>query len=345
MDPMLQGRVFLNENKVNNFKFPFFTETSGTIHMVPLNKICGTLFLVAVSLCVFGQATGQTDSTNPQTPALPDTIPFVLTPHNNLIVKAVLNGQDTVDLMFHTAAGDLTLIKSATARLTTLNFNGQDTVNSWGGDNASRYSTGNALQIRDLKWAGVSIWENENSGPLSDGKFGPDLFTGKAIEIDFDHNRLVIHSDMPDIKGDYEKLDLVFQNGMMFVEGLSTIGDTRYPNRFLIHSGYAGAVLFDDAFADRNKLNDNLKITDQKELKDSYGNVLKTQKAIMPAFSIGATTLTDIPVGFFAGSIKRQKISVLGGEVIKRFNIVIDPRRENIYLKVNHLMSTPYSEG
>lgn len=312
--------------------------------MVPVNKICRTLFLVAVSSCVFGQATGQADSTKSQAPALPDTIPFVLTPHNNMIVKAVLNGQDTVDLMFHTAAGgDLTLIKSATARLTTLNFNGQDTVNSWGGDNASRYSTGNALQIRDLKWEDVSIWENENSGPLSDGKFGPDLFAGRAIEIDFDRNRLVIHSAMPKLGDDYEKLDLVFENGMMFVEGLSTIGGATYPNRFLIHSGYAGAVLFDDAFADKNKLNDNLKITDEKELKDSYGNVLKTQKAIMPAFSIGGATLTDIPVGFFAGSIKRQKISVLGGEVIKRFNMVIDPRRENIYLKANTLMDTPYS--
>lgn len=37
-------------------------------------------------------------------------IPFVLTQYNNIIIPAMLNGTDTLHLMFHTAANDITLI-------------------------------------------------------------------------------------------------------------------------------------------------------------------------------------------------------------------------------------------
>jgi hypothetical protein len=35
-------------------------------------------------------------------------------------------------------------------------------------------------------------------------------------------------------------------------------------------------------------------------------------------------------------------MSILGGDVPKRFNFIIDPRREYIYLKPNHLANTAY---
>jgi hypothetical protein len=78
-------------------------------------------------------------------------------------------------------------------------------------------------------------------------------------------------------------------------------------------------------------------------LKDSYGNVLKTRKAILPALIIGDEILTDVPAGFFEGAIGRQKMSIFGGDILKRFNIRIDARREHIYLKANNLRKTDYS--
>jgi hypothetical protein len=81
----------------------------------------------------------------------------------------------------------------------------------------------------------------------------------------------------------------------------------------------------------------------EKELKDSYGNIIKTQKAILPAFKIGNTTLSHVPVGFFAGAIGRQKMSIIGGDILKRFNIIIDAQREYIYLKPNSLKKSGYT--
>ncbi|TCC93262.1 hypothetical protein EZ428_00370 [Pedobacter frigiditerrae] len=272
------------------------------------------------------------------------TIPFQLTEYNNLSVKAVLNQKDTVQLMFHTAANAVTLTEEVLQKITSLKFDRTDSVKSWGGnDNTSRFSKSNTLQIGSLKWENVPIWENKNSGQHTDGKFGLDLFENKTIEIDFDKKILIIYASLPSKTKRFEKLKLSFQDEMMFVEGNVAIGNNYYKNKFLIHSGYAGAILFDDQFVATNKLGEQLKVTDEKQLKDSFGNILKTKKAIISNFSLGKIKLNNIPVGFFEGALGRQKMSIIGGDIIKRFNIIIDAKREFIYLKANKLKGFVYS--
>lgn len=271
-----------------------------------------------------------------------DTIPFELTSHNNLSIKAVINGSDTVDLMFHTAAHDISLIKATTDMVHTIKWDQAETVQSWGGESKSRFSRYNSLQIGSMRWDSLSIWENNNSGPETDGKFGPDLFNKKVIEIDFDQQHLLIHETLPQKAATYSMTPLSYENGFMFIVGSSTIGDHIYPNRFLIHTGYGRTILYDDHFIAQSQLGKHIEITEQQELKDSFGNILKTNKGILPLFGLGQDFFTDIPVGFFEGQIGRQKMSVIGGNLLKRLNIIIDANREYIYLKTNSLKELPY---
>ncbi len=266
-----------------------------------------------------------------------DTIPFKLTAHNNISIQAVLNQVDTLNLMFHTAANGVTLIKKATENLTSITWSRGDTVKSWGGTNESRNSENNTLQIGEFNWTDISIWENENSGPTTDGKFGPKLFENKVLEIDFDKSILVIHQELPNKITEYENLPLAFENDFMFLEATSIVEGQTYPNRFLIHSGFGGSILFDDQFVQESQLGRRIKITDEQELKDSYGNIVKTKKGVLPKFMIGNSVFKDISVGFFEGSIGRQKMSVIGGSLLKRFNLIIDSNRENIYINPSQL--------
>lgn len=271
-------------------------------------------------------------------------IPFQLTASNNISIPAVLNKKDTVHLMFHTAASSLTLTEEAIQKITSLHFDGVDSVKSWGGSgNASRFSEGNSLQIGALEWTNVPIWENKNSGPATDGKFGTELFKNKVIEINFDTRTITISNRLPARAKKYDKLKLAFENDCMFLEAGCTIGDTTFKNRFLIHSGYAGAVLFDDKFAGESRIGEKVKITGENSLKDSFGNVLKTRKGILPALIIGKEKLPDVPAAFFEGAIGRQKMSIFGGDILKRFNIIIDAQREYIYLKASRLKGAAYT--
>ena len=274
-----------------------------------------------------------------------DRIPFVLTKYNNIVIQSILNETDTLNLMFHTAAGDVGLTETTTARLKSLNASGTDTVKTWGGESTARYSKGNDLSIGNFKQEGLTIWEGKRSGHGTDGKFGPNFFEGKIIEINFDESVLILHDALPEMASRYKKHDLIIKDGLMFLEIDSKIDKATYTNEFLIHSGYSGAILYDDDFSNEHKLGEQLTIVSESELKDSYGNVLKTKKAILPKLAIGKTKFKDIPVGFFEGTIGRQRMSVVGGNVIKRFNIIFDLQNGDIYLKKNNLHKLPYSNS
>jgi hypothetical protein len=298
------------------------------------------LFLSAFIPKLCAQTSPETASAKQET-----VIPFHLTDHNNIAVQGILNRTDTVNFMVHTAANAVTLTEEALKKIKSLRFDRTDSVSSWGGGgNTSRFSKSNTLEIGGLKWENVPIWENKNSGPDTDGKIGMDLFANQVIEFDFEKQELTLRSSLPNKISSYEKVPLIFENDYMFLEASVIIGNQSFKQHFLVHSGYSGAVLLDDAFAQKNKISEALTVVDEKNLTDSFGNVVKTKKAILPLFQLGKKQLSNVPVGFFEGAIGRQKMSVLGGDLLKRFNLIIDAQRTFAYLKPNNLLQMVYAK-
>jgi len=269
-----------------------------------------------------------------QTLTLTDTIPFKLSTYNNIVVEAVLNTTDTVNLMFHTAANSASVIKSSSARLNSIKWNKETSESSaWGGKGTSRYSQANTLKVGTMVFDSLSIWENEKSGPGTDGKFGINFFDDYIVEINFDESLIKLYHTLPNTDG-YIKMYLDNKDGLLFIAGTSYIDSSEYDNLFLIHSGYSGALLFDDKFSNQTQIGQHIEITSEEELKDSFGNILKTKKGILPKFSLGEMQFYDVPVGFFEGTIGRQQMSVMGGGFIKQFNLIFDKNRGEIYLKL-----------
>ncbi len=208
-------------------------------------------------------------------------------------------------------------------------------MKSWGGDNGTaRESANNFLQIGTQSWDSLTISENKLSGKFSDGKFGPNLFKEKILELNFDKKILVLHKKMPPLENSYTPIPLVVDRGYWFIEGILSLEDTVIcPRNFLIHSGYSGAILLDDQVAEQQHLTEKLEIISQSELRDSYGNVLITKQVMLPMLYFGPSAFEGIPVSFFAGAIDHQKMSVVGGKIIKRFNWIFDLNRSVIYMK------------
>ncbi|MEM7298798.1 MAG: hypothetical protein AAF391_11095, partial [Bacteroidota bacterium] len=237
------------------------------------------------------------------------------------------------------------LNKEATAGMRSIKFSAADSVESWGGASESRYSESNHLTIGDFNWENIGIWESEHSGHNTDGKFGLNLFENKIVELNFEEEYMVIHKRLPEGIDSYNRVPIVYENGLMFIEGECKFDEEGDSNSFLIHSGYSGSLLLDDDFVARHKVGDKVVTISESVLKDSYGNELKTINAILPVFHLGGIEFSDVPIGFFAGSIKRQKMSVLGGEILKRFHIIFDLEHSDIYLQSNQLLGLPYSKG
>lgn len=309
-----------------------------------------TRFHLFVLISVVFSFSGCQDSPTNQLP--PDgtswsarMVPFKLTSANNIIVQGVLNDTDTLDLMFHTANSGISVIASATPGLSSLKFDTSSVqAESWGAGGESRYSLDNSLGIAAFEMDSLVVFECQRSGPESDGKIGPDLFGDGHMQILFDKNRIIFWDDLPESLINQRPIPLRVEDDFLFVTLELEIEGERLEREVLIHSGYSGALLIDDEFAAKHQLGEKLEIIDEAELQDSYGNVIKTKKAVMPALHLGDATLENVPVSFFDGAIGRQKMSVIGGDLLKRFNMIIDSANETIYLTPNDLYNSEFSE-
>ncbi|HAD11588.1 MAG TPA: hypothetical protein DCF33_04025 [Saprospirales bacterium] len=301
-------------------------------------QILWRILLGATVLCA-----GFTATYGQNNPA--QTIPFRLTAYNNLVIPVWLNQQDTVLLMLHTAASDVTITEEAARRMKSLRFNGQaDSVQSWGANaNTADFSKHNQLRVGNLLLNDLTIWKNQHSGQETDGKAGLQLFEGQVIMVDFDRKQLKTRSKLPKNTKKYQKFKLEVQDDMLFLRAICVIGSDSVAHTFLIHTGYGGTILLDDDFVKRHQLGHRIPITGEKKLSDAYGHVITTKKGTLPGFLVGDFTLKDLPVGFFEGAIGQQSISVLGSDVLKRFNWIIDAERSYIYLKPNGLFKTRFA--
>lgn len=256
-------------------------------------------------------------------------IQFRLTKNNNIIVKTLVNKKDSLDLMFQIATDDGSISPNRKHEITSLTFD------------KNEISDGNSISIGNLEWKDMRFFNNELSGHESDGKLGTSVFEGKAFTIDYDKNEFQIFEKNPSTKG-YAELPLKIKNGQFFITAKSLIDGKEYESEFLLQSGYSGGILFSNDFADKNNLNEHLKSTSEKTLKNSQGQSVTTKQAVLAQLKIGKYKLRNIAAGYFTGELKMQHNSYFAADVMKRFNWIFDVKREKVYVKPSKYFKDAY---
>ena len=103
-----------------------------------------------------------------------DIIPFRLNKHNNILVKALINQKDSVELMFQIAMQEGSLAPNRKNKVESVQFDHDEFPEG--------LSKGNLIQVAQVKVDKLWIWDNELTGPEAEGKIGTQLF-GKKIQI------------------------------------------------------------------------------------------------------------------------------------------------------------------
>lgn len=266
----------------------------------------------------------------------PDTIKFKISEHNNIVVDAILNDIDTISLMLHTDVKSVSLTPETSSRIEFHSKTDSSNARSWTGNRNVEYTTNNTLEISNLKWDDLTLWLNLLSGHTTDGKFGLNLFPQRLIELNFDQELIVLHSTSLTITelDDYQIFNLTTnENNSIFIEGELNIDDKIFSNRFLIHSGYSSTIILDDKFCEENPIVKSIPTIEINELKDSFGNVIKTKKVKANKLTIFNKEFDNIPFSYFDSELEIQKTSVIGGELLKRFNLILDLENMKVYAK------------
>lgn len=272
-----------------------------------------------------------------------DTIPFTLTDYNNVLLPVVFNGSDTLLMMFHSSFTGVSITREGSKRCRSLHIDGEGTSESWAGTANSDVSNTNALRIGNSSWDGVMIVIDEQSGQGSDGKFGYDLFRDRVLEINYDRRELVAHIAVPDALSSYSALALQEHDGSLFVNAAVTLADSAYSGRFMLHTGYGGTCILGTAFMEQVGSHLPLDTMGVKELSDSFGSILQNVTTRTPAIAFGGHQFRDVRIQVMDRR-SRFEDSVLGNDLLRRFNMFMDLSRQRILLKPNRSMKEAFSE-
>ncbi|WP_431213930.1 hypothetical protein ACQ86N_03305 [Puia sp. P3] len=193
---------------------------------------------------------------------------------------------------------------------------------------------------------GTRIWRDPEVGVTGlsshnmDGRFGWDLFESRQVEIDYDHHLLIIRPRLPKHLKGYVKRRLIFQRGYVCME--AAFGNDG--SSFLLDTGSDQAAVVDSAWAAAHHFTTGLRIIKTSSIQDPRGVRYETKTVEAPELSLGADIrLTNVPVFVLSGRNPAGfSLNILGNDVLKRFNIILDFQHDNIYLKPNQLMDAPY---
>ncbi|WP_347924616.1 aspartyl protease family protein [Pontimicrobium sp. SW4] len=175
------------------------------------------------------------------------------------------------------------------------------------------------------------------------GIIGYDLFKDFIVEINYTKKHIILHNPefyIPKKCKSCQTFNLEFSSNKPFIDGSVTInGNSKpVPVKLLIDSGGSDALwLFDDT-------EENIKIP-EKFFHDFLGRGLSGsvygKRTKINKFSIGTFTLEGVNTAFpdstsisVARKFKERNGS-LGGEILKRFNVIFDYPNRKITLRKN----------
>ncbi|MCR8559396.1 aspartyl protease family protein [Mucilaginibacter sp. BJC16-A38] len=272
-----------------------------------------------------------------------DTIPFTLGNDNRIYVAAKVNDSETIKLFFDTGADNIVLFPSAYQKGVKLKFDGSIANRATGGTEIRKTSNLNDLAICKLKWKDEQVMSIGKQIGEGDGTLGYDVFEDKIIEFNYDKKLMIIHDSSFKIDKGYVKFSMQLQGGEVpFLPGTLINNDKKYKADFMFDMGATGCLFLNQGFLFKNKLYGAFKITGESQMTGAGAQAIKTTRVLLPGFVFGNYELKQVPIYLESPAEHDPGTGVLGMDLLKRFNTIIDYQNNMIYLKPNGIIKSPY---
>lgn len=272
-----------------------------------------------------------------------DTLSFVIGEDNGIHLKGRINNSDTLDFLFDTGADAVVITSSLIGDKVSVKLDGD--VENEGSDGISNIETSssNKLEIDYLNWEDVFLLAIDYENPSFDGVLGWVAFEDKVLELDYENKRFIIHNSMETVPTGYSKIETKMIDNVPFLKGNIVANSLEAEGWFEYDSGYNGSFSLSQKFAFENKLKDDLEIVGTSSSSGSTGAELKANNYILPKLCLGEFELINIPLSI--DEVDPEGIEnndILGNNLLKRFNAIIDLQNFEVYLKPNRLLNIEY---
>ena len=255
------------------------------------------------------------------------TIPFSLRDNDKIYVKGRINEGPELDVQVDLGAGG-GLVNHASLPRLGMRFDTKIRLRNSDGDNEVASSSSNRLEIAGLVWDAVPFAVARNMTPREDAIVGNALFQDKVLEIDYDHATLTVH-DAPPPRPGWTSADMVLDGVVPFVRGTLAVDEDVRHGWFMLDTGAYTSILNTDRLGRSSKI--------AGELRRSLGG-----RAGGPAVGIAGRTFEDINYSVNGFNGNREALGLLGNDVLKRFNLVLNNRSGTAYFHINGRVSDPF---
>ncbi|WP_375559180.1 retropepsin-like aspartic protease [Bernardetia sp. OM2101] len=281
---------------------------------------------------------------NPRLSTKTDTIPFVLGKDHRIHIKGTINGSDSLDFLFDTGANAVVLTSSLIGTKVSMDLD--EEVKNTGSDGVSikQKSSNNQLVIKNLVWDSVSITAIDYQNPSFDAVLGWIAFGGKTVEINYDKRILIIYESMPNLSENYSKMETVMLKGIPYMRATLTTREKNSTGWFEYDTGGRKAFYLSQKYAKENELDGTtMNIISTTTFSGSKGVRSKRTIYNLPKLKFGVFETYQIPIYVAEKDPEGVKFNdILGNNLLKRFNAIIDFKNYEIYLKPNKLLHSEY---
>ncbi|MDR2146956.1 MAG: PDZ domain-containing protein [Tannerella sp.] len=186
-------------------------------------------------------------------------------------------------------------------------------------------------------------------GDFADGIIGREPFLDKIMEINYFHEYIRLHNDVSAIDtSGYERISMKKERNRLFVPATIHINETVSIQEYLLLDlGSGGSIDITSPTADKYKLPEE--ITGKISYFTKYGGISGQSSSYYfraNSIEIGKYRLDNVTMRYTedkSGALSSDKhAGLLGNEVLERFDIIIDFKKNDLYFKPNSNYGKPF---
>lgn len=283
-------------------------------------------------------------------------IPFEFQ-EKHMYIKAKTNNSDSLRFVFDTGATGAS-IDSATAERIGISKENRKVVNVAGSGGAQNYTMAidqlfklNGIEIRDVNPVLINFNALKSAtGIRLDGILGYELLSKFVTQIDFDQQKLLVYNSINEVDTiGYTGIPFEFSKGIMiprFPISIQLISGEVYSGKVMFDSGAAFSLLISTSFNKFHGISEKLtnKITAQGRGLNASD---LQERSVIKSMSFNGFDFGKMVVGLTINNQAQPKdgyLGIIGMDIIKRFNVIIDYMNKKIYLKPNKAYDDPFDE-
>lgn len=265
--------------------------------------------------------------------ATPVEIPFEQDKDHRIYVRGSVNRSEPLRFLVDTGADGLAISRAIVPKASVVI---DDRTENTGSDGVTTmdYSTRNDVEIGGLHTRMGAVVVDYRNRPF-DAVLGWKFFEGKVVEIDFDRQQLVVHRSLPEVAG-YTRANIRWIDNTPAIEVTLGNGDTVFKPWLALDTGSNGSIDLSHAYSSRHGL---VKAFTQKvgtsRFTGSAGNVIRAVDVRVPSASIQGLVIGNAAASFPIDDDASTGDGTIGAGILRRFNMLLDMKTGEVYLRRN----------